>query len=158
MVTAMIRTRTILYCLASLLFLADASQAADSKGLYQTLYYIPCSSYVQDRKEPENSGHNAVDKIYVSGWLSGYNYLTPNTFDILPDHNIDGVMKWLDAYCAKKPAGSLEAGLLQLTDELYPNRVQNNPAVPTVPSGPATAEKKPAETPFDDIHFHIQDK
>jgi hypothetical protein len=123
-------------------------QAADSKGLYQTLYYIPCSTYAEDRKEPENSGKNAVDKIYVSGWLSGYNYLTPNTFDIAPDHNVDKALEWLDGFCAKKPQSSLEAGLLQLTDELYPNRMKEAPS----------AKPKAPETPFDDIHFHIQDK
>lgn len=103
------------------------AHAADSKGLYQTLYYISCATYTQDRKEPENSGKNAVDKIYVSGWLSGYNYLTPNTFDIIPNHNVDMVLLWLDQYCGKNPDKSVEAGLLQLTDELYPERVKEMP-------------------------------
>ena len=106
------------------------SQAADSKGLYQTLYYIGCPAFVQDRKEPANTGKNAVDKIYVSGWLSGFNYLTPNTFDIIPNHNVDMVLQWLDQYCAKKPTSSVEAGLLQLTSELYPDRVQEHPSPP----------------------------
>jgi len=119
-----------------------SAQAADDKGLYQTLYYISCESYVKDRKEPENSGKNAVDKIYVSGWLSGYNYLTPNTFDIIPNHNVDMVMLWLDQYCAKNPKGSLEAGLLQLTDELYPDRVKKHPEAEAAAKAPS---KNPAK-------------
>lgn len=120
-----------------------AAKAADSKGLYQTLYYVSCATYVQDRKEPENTGKNAVDKIYVSGWLSGYNYLTPNTYDILPNHNVDIVLQWLDQFCAKSPTQSIEAGLLQLTSDLYPDRVQNMPEQPAADKAP----KKPKTQP-----------
>jgi hypothetical protein len=102
--------------------------AADSTGQYQTLYYISCAQYAADRKEPVNTGHNAIDKIYVSGWLSGYNYLTPNTFNVLsPGQTVDEVMQWLDAFCAKYPDKSVEAGLLTLTDDFYPTRVQEHP-------------------------------
>jgi hypothetical protein len=110
-------------CMAAATF--APAQAADSKGLYQTLFYVSCETYMQDRKEPVGTGRNAVDQIYVSGWLSAYNYLTPNTYDILPNHNVASALQWLDKFCAENPKKSVEAGLLQLTDELYPNRIQN---------------------------------
>ncbi|MBY0406468.1 MAG: hypothetical protein K2Q01_02160 [Rickettsiales bacterium] len=119
------------------LFAPLPAQAADSSGQYQTLYYISCADYAAHRKEPVNTGLNAVDKIYVSGWLSGYNYLTPNTFNILSQQNVDGVMEWLDAYCKKYPTRSVEAALLQLTDDLYPTRVQEHPAAKAEPKNKA---------------------
>jgi hypothetical protein len=145
------------------------AKAADDKGLYQTLYFVSCATYAKDRKEPENTGKNAVDKIYVSGWLTGFNYLTPNTYDIIPNHNVDMVLQWLDQYCAKSPEKNLEAGLLQLTDTLYPDRVKNFPKAEAETAAKSTAKKKPEakakakpapkpEPTFDDLHFHIPDK
>lgn len=122
--------------------LAAPARAADSKGLYQTLFYISCESYLQDRKEPAGTGRNAVDQIYVSGWLSAYNYLTPNTYDILPNHNVASALQWMDKFCADNPKKSVEAGLLQLTDELYPNRIQNY--VPPEKAAPAKPKENPA--------------
>lgn len=127
--------------------------AADNKGTYQTLYYISCADYAKDRQEPMNTGKNAVDKIYVSGWLTGYNYLTPNTFDIIPNHNVDMVMQWLDEYCVKHPAKSIESGLLQLTDELYPDRVKNRPEEQKAAKSDAKDKTEP-----DDVHFQMGDK
>ena len=112
---------------------AAPAMAADEKGLYQTLHYISCEAYAKDRTEPVNTGMNAVDMIYVSGWLSGYNYLTPNTYDIIPNHDIGTVMAWLDNFCKDNPKSNIEIALLRLTDDLYPKRVQ-------VYKAPANAE------------------
>lgn len=136
------------------------AHAGDDKGLYQTYYYISCSTYVQDRKEPINTGKNAVDKIYVSGWLSGYNYLTPNTYSIIPNGDMDMVMVWLDRYCAKYPTKNIEAGLLQLSDEQYPTRLESVPkkaeelkAKPVAKEAPVSEGSAPEE-----FRFHIEEK
>jgi hypothetical protein len=103
---------------------SQGALASDSKGMYQTLYYIPCESYIQHRKEPPNTGNNAIAKIYVSGWLSGYNYVTPQTYNILSDMGSDDVLEWIDDYCAKNTGQNLDAALLQLTKEKYDTRLQ----------------------------------
>ena len=135
-------TRTPLLRLISALGLAaltgGSALASDSQGLYQTLYFVPCTTYAEHRKEPAGTGNNALDQVYVVGWLSGYNYLTPNTYDILPNHNVPGVMQWLDEFCAKNPTKSVDAGLLQLTAELYPLRTQA--FVPPTQQAPAPVE------------------
>jgi len=74
--------------------------ASDDHGLYQTMHFISCEAYIKDRKQPVNTGMNAVDTIYVAGWLSGYNYVLPNTYDIVPNNNLGSVMLWLDKFCA----------------------------------------------------------
>ena len=117
---------------------AVPGKAVDGKGLYQTLHYISCAAYIQDRKDLISTG---VDQVYISGWLSAYNYLTPNTYDILPESNISMAVQWLDKFCAENPLKSIEAGLLQLTDELYPKRIQNYTA-PAASPPDATAEPK----------------
>lgn len=106
------------------LLLAAPAHAADDKGLYQTLNYISCAQYAEDRKLPVHTGRNAADELYMSGWLSGYNYLTPNTYDVVPGHDIMKVMEWMDKFCKDAPGKSVEAGLLQFTGDSYPSRVQ----------------------------------
>ena len=108
-------------------FLTTSARAADDKGLYQTLNYISCAQYVEDRKLPLHTGRNAADEIYVSGWLSAYNYLTPNTYDIVPEHDIMKVLEWIDTFCKANPDKSAEAALLQFSSDHYPDRTQNYP-------------------------------
>ena len=108
-------------------FLATSARAADDKGLYQTLNYISCAQYTEDRKLPLHTGRNAADEIYVSGWLSAYNYLTPNTYDIVPEHDIVKVLEWIDTFCKANPDKSAEAALLQFSSDQYPARTKNYP-------------------------------
>ena len=146
------RTQAAVFLAASLF--SGSATASDSQGLYQTLYFVPCPTYAEHRKEPAGTGNNALDQVYVVGWLSGYNYLTPNTYDILPGHNVAGVMQWLDVFCAKNPTKSIDSGLLQLTSELYPGRVkefvaqgQPAPQAPADATGTASQRGK-AESKF----------
>ncbi len=129
------------YRLLALLITAFSSYsaiAADEKGLYQTLNYISCPQYSEDRKLPLHNGRNAADELYISGWLSGYNYLTPNTYDIVPGHDVMKVMEWLDSFCQVNTSKSVESGLLQFTSDNYPTRMQVYPPQPA----PAKSKKK----------------
>lgn len=120
-----------------------AAQAADSRGMYQTLYYLSCESYVQHRKEPAATGNNAIAQIYVSGWMTGFNYLTPNTYNILSKDSVLDIMKQVDAYCAKNPKMNVDAALLQITSELYPTRIKEFVQPGTEAAAPAAAAAAP---------------
>lgn len=108
----------------------SAGKATDENGLYQALHYISCQQYIEDRKQPPHTGRNAADEIYISGWLTAYNYLVANTYDITPNHDVNVVMNWLDTFCANNTAKGIEAGLLQFTNEAYPTRMQRYTATP----------------------------
>lgn len=110
-----------------LFLLPVPAKATDEHGLYQALHYISCLQYTDDRKLPAHTGRNAADEIYISGWLSAYNYLVASTYDITPNHDINIVMGWLDHYCAENPGKGVEAGLLQFTNEVYSTRMQSYP-------------------------------
>jgi|GEM_PF-7082353 len=99
-------------------------KATDESGLYQALHYISCQQYTEDRKQPPHTGRNAADEIYISGWLSAYNYLVANTYDITPNHDVNVVMGWMDKFCVDNPTKGVEAGLLQFTSAAYPTRMQ----------------------------------
>jgi len=110
---------------AAFVWFALPAKAADEKGLYQTMHLITCENYVADRKIPAHTDMNAIDEIYVAGWLSAFNYLTPNTHDITPQHDVNLVLADLDKFCAQNPKSNIEAGLLELTSDYYPTRMQN---------------------------------
>jgi hypothetical protein len=97
-------------------------KAADRAGLYQSHHFVSCLQYSEDRKLPAHVGRNAADELFVSGWLTAFNYLTPDTYDIVPAHDISGVMQWLDGYCRANPARGIESGLLQFTADFYAAR------------------------------------
>lgn len=115
----------LLLALLPMLCLPFAAKATDEHGLYQAMHYISCVQYSEDRKQPVHTGRNAADEIYVSGWLSAYNYLVASTYDITPNHDVNVVLGWLDKFCTENPAKGIEAGLLQFTNEVYPTRMQS---------------------------------
>lgn len=127
-ISSSMRTQNYFRLIAVLFaFTVIPAHAADDKGLYQTLNYISCAQYIEDRKLPLHTGRNAADEIYVSGWLSAYNYLTPNTYDVVPGHDIMKVLEWMDTFCKDNSDKSVEAGLLQFSSDSYPDRVQHYP-------------------------------
>lgn len=63
---------------------------------------------------------------YVSGWLSAYNMVASETYNIIPN-GLDGAMLWLNNYCNKNPLKNLDAGLRELVIEAYPSRQQKPP-------------------------------
>jgi len=135
--------KTLLFAALFPLFSAPI-MAADEHGLYQTSHFISCENYAKNRKSPGGNTLNSLDAIYVSGWISSYNFLTPNTYDIIPNQNMDTVMKWLDDFCKSNPKLNIEIGLIKLTDDLYPQRIQLAPGT-SVTVDPKAVNKTPVK-------------
>jgi len=116
----------------------DARAAAPDGNYYSPLF--GCADFV-GKYSAEIAARNAIrggggDRLYtlefiaayhyVLGWLSAFNALTPDTFNIVPT-GANGAMLWLNNYCAKNPLKNLDAGLQALVEEAYPSRQQNRP-------------------------------
>lgn len=111
------------------------AEAANAKGGYFLYAKYPCSTFVESyskeiaaRSRKPNAPPSSLFTdgytelhYYVAGWLTAYNALTPDTYDILPNGN-DGAMIWLNNFCTANPLELLETGLNQLVIEAYPNR------------------------------------
>jgi hypothetical protein len=60
-------------------------------------------------------------KFFIAGWLTAYNAMVSDTFDIVPN-GLDGTTLWLNNYCNNNPLKQLEDGLRALVEEAYPSR------------------------------------
>ena len=67
--------------------------------------------------------------IWVQGFVSAYNALDPNTFNILGVKDWHFVRQWLDDYCKANPEKYFGEAVRVLIEELYPNRVPSEQAV-----------------------------
>lgn len=64
---------------------------------------------------------------WVAGYLTAYNQFTPDTYNILGNSDLIGVLLWIKNYCEKNPLDSAAAALKNLTPELYPRRTVKAP-------------------------------
>jgi hypothetical protein len=70
------------------------------------------------------------DKIglWVAGYLTAYNLLSPNTYDIVPkDGSVSAVLLWMNGYCTKHPEVFLANVVQSYTTEHKDQRVITEP-------------------------------
>ena len=102
----MIGRQTILGAAAFLLLFAltlNDAGSADAKKRYSVrgLGATTCSKYLEDRnldaKQSEQFAH------WFTGFLTAYNWLKPDTYDIAAQYKSNGLLRYLDLYCGKNP-------------------------------------------------------
>ncbi|HKI63721.1 MAG TPA: hypothetical protein VKA16_03755 [Burkholderiales bacterium] len=105
---------------ATLLATMPGAWARDATGSFETVGAKSCGSFLQDR-QAHGWAYDA-DTAWVTGYVTAYNALTPDTGNILGDTDVSGAMLWLQNYCKANPSNDLAEGMLALTAELYPRR------------------------------------
>jgi cell division protein YceG involved in septum cleavage len=107
------------FLLLSMLALNDA-ESADANKLYSVrgLGVTTCSKYLEDRnaKQSEKFAH------WFTGFLTAYNWLKPNTYDIAPQYKSDGLLRYLDQYCEKNPEQRVIEAATSFADMAYDKR------------------------------------
>lgn len=117
---------------------ARAGASPNGLGNYLALTVFTCGDFVS-RYRAEVSERGARPRgntlfvpefasiyHYVSGWLSSFNRMASDTYNIVPN-GLDGAMLWLNNYCSANPLQSLDVGLQALITEAYPSRQQKPP-------------------------------
>jgi len=105
---------------AALLCALPGAWARDASGSFETVGAKSCAAFMRDHKA-QRWAYNA-DTAWVTGYLTAYNALTPDTSNILGDTDVSGAMLWLQKYCQSFPTHGLADGMLALTAHLQPNR------------------------------------
>lgn len=93
-----------------------------------------CAAYLQAKGQ--GGPLYVVSRSWLNGYLTAYNQLTPNTYDIAGNANIDGLTNWVDAFCQQNPNTTLVTAAINLMQALGPNRIAQKPA-----SGGATVDR-----------------
>ena len=62
--------------------------------------------------------------VWLQGYFSHYNMVTPDTQDIWQDMDFNGAILWIENYCRNNPPDDINTAALALIKELYPQRIK----------------------------------
>ncbi len=79
-----------------------------------------CHSYTKAREAGEYSDY----KIYLMGYLTAYNSLIPETYNIAGTKDLNEVLAWIDTHCKKTAMDSYEHALKQMVTEMHETRTK----------------------------------
>lgn len=101
-------------------------QAADKTGNYAIwgLGQKSCFRYLKDRAAAEDGPY----KSYIMGYLTAYNAVTPETYSISRDMNLDEIMIWLDDYCDTNQMHGMESSMLEFIVSHHEKRFRTPPS------------------------------
>ena len=80
-----------------------------------------CLAYMEARLD--NNGRN-MDRFkhFVFGYLTAFNLMIPQTFNILGERSMSDAFDWLDGYCLKAPDDNMTNAVASLTQAYYGER------------------------------------
>ncbi len=82
-----------------------------------------CFRYMKERAADEDQDY----RVYLMGYLTAYNAVTPETYSISRDMNLDEILSWVDNYCDSNQMHSLEQTLMEFIVSHYEQRFQAPP-------------------------------
>lgn len=95
---------------------ADANKRFSVRGLGATT----CSKYLEERnldaKQSEQYAH------WFTGFLTAYNWLQPDTYDISAQYKSNGLLRYLDLYCGRNPKNRVIDGATSFVKAVYDKR------------------------------------
>ena len=102
-----------------MLIASPIAQGSDEKGVYWSVGSVGCGKYIEIKA---NVASKNLVNWYLAGWITAYNMVKPNTYNILGGKDLDGVNLWLENYCRANPLKNMLDGMEDLSTELYPKR------------------------------------
>jgi len=109
-----------LVLLATLITLPVLCQARpNQEGAYEVLGVgtLSCEVWTKDRTERTSESH-FINGAWVQGYLTAVNVFGDGPSHIAKGTDADGIMAWIDDYCAQRPADTLTVAAKALVDEL----------------------------------------
>ena len=93
-----------------------------------------CGAYLDSMKTGGRKQDYFID--YTIGYLTAFNVIMPNTYNILGETDFSVSQGWLQRHCKRYPKQMFINALIKLTEVLYPLRFQSGL------KKPATASKR----------------
>lgn len=109
--------------------------AADRNGDFflRGLGTATCQTYLAERSN--NTATYYLFRSWINGYLSAYNQMVPDTYDILPDATIGGIANGIEAVCREQPQQNLWSAVASLTNAFASNRLKLKSEVVTMSVG-----------------------
>lgn len=114
--------RICLITLILVFLLPPITFAADSNGNYAVwgVGKKSCFKYIKAR---ENNEYDAYSN-YIKGFLTAYNMIEKDTYNITGNKPFNEILDWLDDECELKQMNPLEQALLELIDDNFEKRAK----------------------------------
>ena len=126
-----------------LLMVSTLTHGRDFEGSYAAYGAgaKPCSIYLRsiERGGPEEDFF--ID--WTIGYLSAFNVIMPDTYDILGESEFTTSQLWLEEHCQKFPRELFINAVARMTEVLYPTRYQSG----LKESAPPAENQQPAKPP-----------
>jgi hypothetical protein len=106
--------------LATLITLPIPCQARpNQEGAYEVLGVgtISCEGWTKDRAD-KSTDRNFINGAWVQGYLTAVNVFGDGPSHLAKGTDADGIMTWIDNYCARHPGDSLTVAAKALVNEL----------------------------------------
>lgn len=108
-----------------------ATYALDADGRYMLhgAGAVSCGTFVQAENGTlfDAAGTRQDMLSWAQGYMSAYNHLTDDVYDIFDHTDTRGIELWLYNYCQSYPLQTFPEALERLLKRLYPNRITTAP-------------------------------
>jgi hypothetical protein len=105
---------------------SSIAHASDDVGKYMSHGpgAVSCGTFVQAENGtvPDAAGIRQDILSWTTGYLTAYNRLTDDVYDIYGQTDSRGIELWLYRYCAARPLQTFDDALHALIQQLYPLR------------------------------------
>jgi hypothetical protein len=106
-----------------MLWALPTSAAEQSTGAYHAYSIVSCGQLMEYKRRDDLF---LID-WYASGYLTAFNRMAPDTYNIAGSTDIPSVRLWIEQYCLKEPLSDVTSGLAVLTRELFERRQTARP-------------------------------
>ena len=81
-----------------------------------------CGIVVEDYEDSSKRNSDPYFSVWLGGYITAYNRLTPDTYNILGDSDWKSAILRVYGWCKANPLENLSGAAEALTAELFPNR------------------------------------
>lgn len=123
MYSAQIRAMCLGVVVGMIVLIARDVMCAEDKEMVTILGTgtASCGRFIQQRNE------YVFFTVWVEGYITAVNIITPDTGNILGNTDIYGAMSWIENYCKNNPLKDFSLAVYYLVKELYPNSITKVP-------------------------------
>lgn len=107
-----------------LMMMAAVAHGDDSRGMFSVkgVGTVDCAHYLNARKD--QGEEYLLFAGYLGGYMTAYNQLSSETFDILPWQTVETLLGLLANYCSKQPNRNYAVAVSELVKMLTANRLE----------------------------------
>ncbi len=98
------------------------ASAFDDGGQYAAHGVVTCAAHLAPQNREPDGSVAYGEQRWLEGVIHAFNWLVPDTFQILGESDVRAALRWLDDFCANNRLKDTAEGVEALFGEPYPKR------------------------------------